>query len=322
MARWLSSLVAQLPSQAGKVVVVTGTTSGVGHVLAKEAARLGATVVCMNRSSSRSEAAARSLREAVPDGVFEDVHCDLMSFASVTAAGTAVAKRHPRIHVLCNNAGIFASTTGTVTEDGFNCTAQTNHLAHFLLTSLLIKNLEAGGNDKGNARIVNVSSVMRHGSPLALKYFDTGTAEWYHAGSMQEFYQQTKRAALVFSSALCTRLGGRGSSIKAVTVHPGMTNSSIAARDARDTSGWMEWAQWQLTGLVFKYFGMSNEDGACSLLVGCFDERVKAGDFYGPVGYWGLWGRPELIKVVPEEKSVEQIDLLWRASEQATKVKM
>ena len=92
----------------GKVVAVTGTTSGTGYICARELAKLGATVLLLNRESSRSSAAVEKLKSEVPGGKFEAVTCDLQDFASVRAAASAIAAKHDRVDVLCNNAGVMA----------------------------------------------------------------------------------------------------------------------------------------------------------------------------------------------------------------------
>ena len=133
---------ARLPSMEGKTAVITGTTSGTGRVAARTLAELGAKLLPLNRSSSRSTESLAELREAFPDAELHAVECDLQSFASVRAAGERVHELCPEgVHVLCNNAGVMA-LPDEATEDGFDVQMQTNHLSHFLLTRALAPLLE------------------------------------------------------------------------------------------------------------------------------------------------------------------------------------
>ncbi|MEM9693778.1 MAG: SDR family NAD(P)-dependent oxidoreductase, partial [Myxococcota bacterium] len=93
---------------SGKVVAVTGTTSGTGYVCARELAKLGARVLLLNRASERSTASLEKLRGDVPDGKFDAVTCDLQDFASVRAAARYIRDEVGTLDVLCNNAGVMA----------------------------------------------------------------------------------------------------------------------------------------------------------------------------------------------------------------------
>jgi len=109
-AKHYPEFVQKLPKLGGKVVCVTGTTSGTGYFYALAAAKKGATVIMLNRSSERATAAAISLKGECPDGKFDAIPCDLMSFAEVRTAAEQILAKYATtgIHVLCCNAGIMA----------------------------------------------------------------------------------------------------------------------------------------------------------------------------------------------------------------------
>ena len=121
---------------SGKVVAVTGTTSGTGYVCARELAKLGATVLLLNRPSKRSERALADLKQEVPAGNFEAIACDLQDFESVRSAATTIRSKFDVLDVLCNNAGVMA-LPDQATKDGYDVQMQTNAIAPFLLTKEL-----------------------------------------------------------------------------------------------------------------------------------------------------------------------------------------
>eukprot|EP00961_Rhodomonas_salina_P288821 3903034-Rhodomonas_salina.1 len=130
-------LVDKLPSMDGKVVVITGCTSGTGQIAAHAIAKKGGEIVMLNRPSERAEKALKLLQEQVPGVKASFIACDNGDLAGVKQAAKEVIAKHPDgIDVLCNNAGVMA-TVDTATKDGFDVQMQTNHLSHYLLTKEL-----------------------------------------------------------------------------------------------------------------------------------------------------------------------------------------
>jgi NADPH:quinone reductase-like Zn-dependent oxidoreductase len=164
----------EVPSLRGKVVAITGCTSGTGFIAAQCAARKGAqTILMLNRLSDRATTAEVTVKEQIPadDGttgttIVETIPCDLQDMASVQEAIRIIKSKYDRIDVLCNNAGVMA-LEDVATKDGYDIQMQTNHLSHFLLTKELLPLLQKS-ND---GRIVNHSSVARNGGPLKAEYF-------------------------------------------------------------------------------------------------------------------------------------------------------
>ncbi|MEO0814896.1 MAG: SDR family NAD(P)-dependent oxidoreductase, partial [Myxococcota bacterium] len=199
----------------GRLVAITGTTSGTGYVCAREIARLGARVFLLNRESERANAALRRLKEEVPDSRFEPVVCDLQDFDSVRQAAAAIRKHTERLDVLCNNAGVMALPE-RATKDGYDVQMQTNCLSHFLLTKELFSLLAA--SDDG--RVVNHTSMARLGGPLEEKYFGKNSGELGGDGTEEENmsfggprwvrYHQTKLANCAFTYGLKERIERSG----------------------------------------------------------------------------------------------------------------
>src|SRR3954452_5227954 len=146
---------ADIPAQAGRTVVVTGTTlGGLGHHTALELARRGARVVLAGRNPARLEENRDNIRREGPAAGLELLEVDLADLASVRRAGEAATAYGP-IDVLVNNAGVMG-TSRAVTGDGLDLQLATNHFGPFLLTGLLLPQLLASRD----ATVVTVSSNM------------------------------------------------------------------------------------------------------------------------------------------------------------------
>src|SRR3954471_14327841 len=126
-------------------------------------ARLGADVVIVGRDETRLDAVRIEAKQAAGNERVQWVRADFASLASVRLAGQEIAQRWPAIHVLVNNAGVNAARRAT-TVDGYEMTFAVNHLAPFLLTTLLLPALSRGAP----SRIVNVASVFAHFGRLNL----------------------------------------------------------------------------------------------------------------------------------------------------------
>src|SRR5271154_6334821 len=134
----------------GKVVVITGGTSGIGQVSAERLAAMGARIVLVARSKSRGEATLGRLRELAPAEAHTIHYGDVSRLADLNRLASEIRAAEPRIDVLINNAGAMFGKR-EVTEDGLERTFATNHMSYFVLSHGLRDPLAAAGN----ARIVN-----------------------------------------------------------------------------------------------------------------------------------------------------------------------
>lgn len=294
----------------GRVAVVTGTTSGTGFVCARELGKRGASVLLLNRPSERSAAALERLRDEAPDGTFEAIDCDLQDFASVRAAAATICKRHDRLDVLCNNAGVMA-LRDVATGDGYDVQMQTNCLSHFLLTKELFPLLM----QSDDARIVNHSSQARLGGPLEPEYFGKnggnlggdGEPGGGFGGPRWARYHQTKLANCAFTYGLVDRLKAAGiTNVKALIAHPGLAATNLQVTTGHD--GGMD------PESEFMQQAQSPEDGALGIIRGCMDPEAKSGEFFGPQGYTGF-----PVSLPPEEllTDPENIRVNWEGCEAA-----
>jgi retinol dehydrogenase 14 len=203
---------------AGRTVLVTGATSGIGRATALGLARMGAHVAITGRDRGRTEDAASEIRMA--GGRDVDVFvADLSSQAQVRRLASEVLEGLSRIDVLVNNVGGYWSTRH-ITADGLERTFALNHLAPFLLTNLLLARLERSAP----ARVVTVASNAH--TTGGVDFDDLQGMRSYSGGRA---YSQSKLANVLFTYQLAGRL--RGSAVTANVLHPGVVRTSFGAED-------------------------------------------------------------------------------------------
>ncbi|MFC6837658.1 SDR family NAD(P)-dependent oxidoreductase [Halomarina ordinaria] len=207
-------------TMAGKIVVLTGATSGIGRVAARRLGERGATVVLTGRDRERGRAALREVREAGGDGRF--VRADVADLDAVRSLADVVRERYDRLDVLVHNAALSLSSRRTVDLGGRAVEAVflVNHLAPFLLTYELVDLLVASAPARV---VVTASSVHRRGE-LALS--DLALDDEYDA---LDAYARSKLANVLFTVELADRLAGTG--VTANAYHPGFVPGSGLYRD-------------------------------------------------------------------------------------------
>ncbi len=210
---------ADVAVMAGKSVLVTGGTGGIGKATATGLAALGARVGITGRDPARTEAAAAGIRAAPGSPAVDAFAADMSVQAGVRRLAAQVLDTYPRLDVLVNNAGGFWAHRH-VTPDGLERTFALNHLAPFLLTSLLLDRLTVSAP----ARIVTVSSGAH-----ARGRIDFADLQGERNYSGQRAYSQSKLASVMFTYELARRLEGTG--VTATVLHPGVVRTSFGAED-------------------------------------------------------------------------------------------
>jgi NAD(P)-dependent dehydrogenase (short-subunit alcohol dehydrogenase family) len=199
-------------------VLVTGGSGGIGKATAIGLASMGARLAITGRDRARAEDAAREIR-AVGEGRVDVFVADMSSQAEVRRLASEALRTLPRIDVLINNVGGYWDTRH-VTADNLERTFALNHLAPFLLTSLLLGRL----HQSAAARVITVAS---NAHAMGRIDFDDLQGERSYSGSRA--YDQSKLANVLFTYELARRL--RGTSVTANAVHPGVVNTSFGADD-------------------------------------------------------------------------------------------
>jgi NAD(P)-dependent dehydrogenase (short-subunit alcohol dehydrogenase family) len=208
---------AAVPILAGRTVLITGATTGIGRATALGLAERGAHVAITGRDRTRTEDTAREIRAA--GGQVEAFVADLSSQVQVRRLADEALQRLPRIDVLVNNVGGYWNTRH-VTVDGLEHTFALNHLAPFLLTNLLLDRL----TDSDRARVVTVASNAQ-----AMGRIDFHDLQGQVAYSGARAYNQSKLANVMFSYELARRVQARG--VTANALHPGVVRTGFGAED-------------------------------------------------------------------------------------------
>ncbi len=246
----------------GKVIVITGATSGIGQVAAERLAGMGARLVLVARNEVRGEAALARLREHAP-GIAHRIHyADLSRLAEMKRVAAEIAAAESRIDVLINNAGALFSSRH-VTEDGLELTFNTNHMAYFVLTHGLRERLIASAP----ARVVNTASDAHNGAQL--DFDDLQSANGY---SGFKVYGRSKLCNILYTRELARRWAGTG--ITANCLHPGF----VATRFGDQSGGLLSYGV-----RIAKTFAISPQKGADTLVyVASSPEvaNVSGGYFY------------------------------------------
>ncbi|MCZ4534790.1 oxidoreductase [Gordonia terrae] len=298
---------ADAPPQTGRVAVVTGANSGIGREIALGLATLGARVVLACRNPQTSAEARDDIVGKVPGAELELVDLDLASLNSAHDAAAEIRRRHPRLDLLVNNAGVMRARR-ELTPDGFEMDFGTNYLGHYALTGLLTDRLLAADS----ARAVTVGShVHRAGS------IDFADLPMDRSFSTAAAYSRAKLAQMLFAMELDRRMRSAEVSAISLAAHPGGTRTGVM----REQSRFLQWAYHapSLRWLTDRFI-MDPPDGALPVLRAATDPKAQGGDYYGPVGSLGLVGPPVLVEPSVKAKDRDVAARLWDIGAELTGV--
>jgi NAD(P)-dependent dehydrogenase (short-subunit alcohol dehydrogenase family) len=274
----------------GKVVVITGATSGIGQVAAEELAGMRARIVQIARDRERGEAALGRLRSRAP-GIDHSIHyADLARISEMKRVAAEIAKAEPRIDVLINNAGALFNSR-QVTEDGLERTFALNHVSYFVLTEGLRERLAASAP----ARVINTSSDAHSGKKLDLD--DLQSSKAYRGFNV---YGVSKLCNILFTRELARRLTSTG--VMANCLHPGF----VATRFG-DQSGGM----FSMVVRLAKNFALTPQKGAETIIY-----LATSPDVANVTGQYFYKCRPATPS--KEAQDDAKAGLLWAATEKLT----
>ncbi len=245
----------------GKVVVITGATSGIGEIAAQRLAGMGARIVLVARDAARGQKTLTrlpSIGSGSPHSIF---YGDLSRISESKRVAAEIAATEPRIDVLINNAGALFSTRG-LTADNLEQTFATNHMAYFALTLGLKASLLAAAP----ARVVSTASDAHKG--YTLDFTDLQAEKGYSA---IRAYGRSKLCNILFTRELARRWSGKG--VTANCLHPGF----VATRFGDGSGGF-------LSGVVriAKVFAITPEKGAETIvyLASSPDVSASSGEYF------------------------------------------
>lgn len=222
-----TSEVIQGISLVGRSAVITGASSGLGVETARTLANAGAKVLLLARDKEKVEGVAQQLRDDCPGASISTATMDLADLDSVRSAAQKIIKDMPSIDLLINNAGVMACPLGR-TAQGFEMQFGTNHMGHFLLSSLLAPSLIAASSAGRSARVICLSSAGHRRSDVD---FDDPN---YERRDYEKWaaYGQSKTANALFALGLDNKLGKLG--VRAFAVHPGVIMTELSRHMVED----------------------------------------------------------------------------------------
>lgn len=203
----------------GRVMVISGGTSGLGLEAARAFARMGATVEVIARNRAKAEATCAELRQATANLNIRFVVADTGDLTAVRRAAGELMQRHPAIHVLIHNAGALDDARQE-SPQGIELTVASQVVGPFLLTGLLLPALRAGAP----SRVIWVSSGGMYSEPLSVERLEMPAADYDGTTA----YARAKRAQVTLAELWAKRLSADGIVVQAM--HPGWADTPGVAR--------------------------------------------------------------------------------------------
>jgi NAD(P)-dependent dehydrogenase (short-subunit alcohol dehydrogenase family) len=265
----------------GKIVLITGATSGLGKETARALARLGATIVMTTRDRQKGEQTKQELIASTQNKNIEVLSCDLASFVSIRSFCAEFLKKYNTLHVLINNAGI-SNFRRKVSKDGIEETFAVNYLAPFLMTNLLLERLK----QSAPSRVVNVVSGFHSGTI----HFDD--LEFTKNYSGFKVYGHSKVALILFTRLLAEKLEGTGITVNCV--NPRMTKTNLG-RDAGAVSR-----------MFFRLMGQQPAKGAeTAVYLASSPDLTISGEYFE---------KKQVKQINPETYDMDAANKLWDIS--------
>jgi len=296
-----------IPSQAGRLAIVTGANTGLGYETALELAGAGAEVVVAARNPDKGQAAVARILAAYPGAKVRLELLDLSRLADVAAVAERIAVRHDKLDLLINNAGVMTPPRRQVTADGFELQFGVNYLAHYALTARLLPLLRRG--DK--PRVVNLSSGAHHTGQI--RFDDLNWTQGYRAWPA---YSQSKLAMLMFAFELDRRSRAAGWGIMSNAAHPGYARTDLIASGPGNDSAF---ARFNVRFLQ-PWMSQSAAEGTLPQLFAATSPDAVGGGYYGPSRLFELVGPPKVARVAKQAKDLAVAKRLWEVSETLTGV--
>lgn len=290
-----------LPSQAGRTIVVTGGSTGIGYWACEQLAATGARLVIAARYAPKAQEAIASIRSRVPGADVVHVPFDLTDLDSIRQTAAAITELGGA-DVLVNNAGlVVASPRRKTTKDGLELEVGGNFVGHFALAALLFPVLRD--------RVVGLGSMATMMTKLDAD--DLMSEKKYRPFRAYAF---SKHAVHGFAFELDRRLRAAGSSKKSLLAHPGYAVNELSEKRPDVISNSKGWQR--LGGFLSAPFAQGKDHGAWPVVRAAVDPDAESGEFYGPRDMIGMRGTPVVQAPVTSSSSPEFGAKLWALAEE------
>lgn len=281
-----------------KIILITGSTDGIGKVTAKALVKQGHTVIVHGRNKKKAETVCEEIKSETGNNKIDFIIADLLLLSDVKRMADEFKEKYERLDVLINNAGAMFSKDRETTKDGFEKTIALNVFAPFLLTQLLLEILIKGTS----ARIINISSAA-HAMTGAVDFSDIQLENSYSFGKA---YGQSKLFLIWLTQHLTTELKRKGyNSITANSLHPGTIKTEFG--QSGDKGFW--------ANLLLKFirpFSSTPEQGAETIIYLATSKDVEnvTGEYFS---------NKKIVKPNAKYYSLENEEIIWNYCLQKTK---
>lgn len=273
----------------GKLTLITGGTSGIGKATAKALAAKGSAVIIAGRNEILGDKVLTELKHLTSNKNIFFEQADLADLKQVKDLAYRVNKNYPALDVLINNAGIITNELN-FTNDDIEMQFGVNHIAHFLLTLLLIPSLK-----QKDSRIINVSSAAHMRGKI--DFDDLYGEKKYNS---IKAYSQSKLANVLFTYELDRKLKEKGiENITSNALHPGAVKTAIGEKNSKGILNLL----WK----ILKPFLISLEDGASTSVFLASSDKVKNETAQ-------YWGKSTSKKSAPLSYDKNLAERLWNIS--------
>jgi NAD(P)-dependent dehydrogenase (short-subunit alcohol dehydrogenase family) len=294
---------ADIPSQKGRLSIVTGANSGIGWHTALELARAGGEVILTARTDAKGKAAVDQIRREVPAAKIRYELLDLASLKSVRAFAQRASSAE-KIDLLVNNAGVMRVPTRELTEDGFERQFGTNFLGPFALTMLLMPVLLRSGAPR-------VTTVSSGAANMGLKRIKFEDLQWVRSYGPWNAYCQSKLADLLLMLELGRRTAQAGVNLISNAAHPGFARTNL------QTSGPGR-EMYAIEKFLAQFISHDAAHGALPTLLAATATDTASGAYYGPRNFFQLKGDAVSVPLPKPALDEEAARRIWKTAEELT----
>ncbi|KAI9135179.1 oxidoreductase [Acaryochloris sp. CCMEE 5410] len=292
-----------IPSQQGKVAIVTGANTGLGYETVSYLAQKHFKVIMACRDLEKAAQAKAKIKMTVPVADLEILQIDLSDLSSVRGFAQIFRQNYNSLDLLINNAGIMWPPYA-LTVDGFESQMGANYFGHFLLTALLLDLMP----NTSESRVVSLSSNAHRLGAGKINFDDLQSKQNY---SKTGAYAQSKLACLMFGNELQRRLAQAGKKILSVTAHPGVSNTELARH--------MPQYQVQLIQYTIgPWLCHAPDQAALPIVMAALDPEAQGGEYFGPQGFMEMKGQPGRATQSNYAQNLAAAAQLWDVSEELT----
>ena len=272
-----------ITDQNGKVVIITGATSGLG----KEAAKVFA---------EKAKSVLEEILKLYPNSKIVIKGLDLSSLNSIKLFADDFLKSYNQLDILINNAGIMYCPYSK-TQDGFEMQMGTNHLGPYALTAQLMPLLMK----TANSRIVNTASLAHLTGNIDFEDINWENRKY----KTMQAYADSKIANLYFHYELAKKLKGQNNAPLVIAAHPGWTKTELDRHIG-------------IVGIISSIIGQKAEKGVLPTLRAATDPNAISGDYFGPDGFREMRGHPIKVKSNSMSLNAQKAEQLWTLSQKLT----